>query len=64
MSQERREGNEREREKMKRKTKRRTKMKMKRKMHPDIPNYLITEYSYIFAPFLEIFRESYIFAPF
>ena len=30
-----------------------TKMKMKRKIHPNVPNVFIAEYSYIFAPFFE-----------
>ena len=41
-----------------------TVMKMKRKVHPNNPNSLITEYSYIFAPFLKYFEIQFYFALF
>ena len=37
-------------------------MEMKRKIHPNIPNKILTEYSYIFEPFFENSRYSYTFA--
>ena len=32
-------------------------MEMKLKIHSNIPNQLITDYSYIFAPFFELIRD-------
>ena len=51
-------------EKEKEKWKRKRKMKMKRKIHPNIPNKLITDYSYIFCTVFQFIRDTVTFLPF
>ena len=47
-----------DREKRRKGEREKRKMKMKRKIHPNFPNELIAEYSYIFAPLFEVIRDT------